>query len=175
MRQNSGLIIVDTQENMFDPSFSVYDGTRILKTIGELLEQARKSQTAVIYVRNNGLQGEPDEPNTPGWHLHPVVAPEPGELIIDKHGVDPFADTNFQAELDHREIAHLIVVGMQTEMCVAATVRQATRLGYTVTLVGDGHTTFDWDGISAVEAIAQHNQTLAQVADVRHADAVVFN
>lgn len=175
MSKKSGLIIVDTQVNMFDPSFSVFAGTRILGTISNLLKKARKAQTAVIYVRNNGSQGDPDEPNTSGWFLHPAIAPEPGELIIDKHGVDPFADTALQTELDQRGITHLIVAGMQTEMCVAATVRQAASLGYTVTLVADGHTTFDWDEISAVEAIAQHNRELAQIADVCAAIAVDFS
>lgn len=170
----SGLIVVDTQVNMFDPSFSVHAGPRILKTISGLIEQARSSQAKVIYVRNNGPQGEPDEPHTPGWHLHAAITPAPGERIIDKKGSDPFSDTTLQAELARDGIDHLIIAGMQTEMCVAATVRRAVELGYAVTLVADGHTTFDWDEISAVEAIAQHNQALAQLADVREASAVIF-
>jgi nicotinamidase-related amidase len=172
--KKSALIIVDTQVNMFDESLHVYNGKRILQTINRLIDQARLAQAEVIYVRNNGSTGEPDEPGAPGWHIHPAIYPVSGDLIVDKQGTDPFKDTDLQIELTNRGIDHLIVVGMQTEMCVSATVRQAAKLGYAVTLVRDGHTTFDWEEITAVEAIAEHNLDLALVVDVQKAEAVEF-
>jgi len=172
--KKSALMIVDTQVNMFDESFQVHDGKRIVQTIKGLIDQARLAQADVIYVRNNGSKGEPDETGTPGWHIHPAVFPARGDLIVDKQGIDPFNDTNLQIELTNRGIDHIIVVGMQTEMCVSTTVRRAAKLGYAVTLVQDGHTTFDWEEITAVEAIAQHNQDLALEVDVRKAAAVEF-
>ncbi len=170
----SALIVVDTQVNMFDELFSVYAGERILQTITNLIKKARAAQAEVIYVRNNGPAGEPDEPDTPGWHFHPAISPAQGDLIIDKEGADPFEGTDLQAELDSREIKRVVVVGMQTEMCVAATVRQAAKRGYAVTLVEDGHTTFDWDEITAIEAIAKQNRESVELADVLKAQAVEF-
>lgn len=170
----SALIVVDTQVNMFDESFSVYAGERILKTIGGLIKKARESTVEVIFVRNNGAAGEPDEPGTDGWQLHPMVYPEVADLVIDKESPDAFAGTELQTELDNRGINRIILVGMQTEMCVAVTAQQAAKRGFEVTLVEDGHTTFDWDDIAAVDAIAQHNRDLAQLADVRKAQDVEF-
>jgi nicotinamidase-related amidase len=170
----SALVIVDTQVNMFDEAFSVYDGKHILETIRGLIDMARAAQADVIYIRNNGPAGEPDEPGTPGWQLHPAISPEPGDLIIDKEGADPFEGTEFQAALDSRGIERLIVSGMQTELCVANTVRQAAKRGYAVTVAEDGHTTFDWEEISAVEAIAQHNREFSGIAEVRTAQSVDF-
>lgn len=172
--KKSALIVVDTQVNMFDEAFSVYAGDRILQTISGLIKKARADQADVIYVRNNGPEGEPDEPGTPGWHLHPAIAPEAGDLIIDKESPDPFDGTKLQEELADRGINSVIIVGMQTEMCVSTTVRQAVKRGYTVTLVEDGHTTFNWDEITAVEAIAQHNKDLAQLANLQKAQVVEF-
>jgi hypothetical protein len=42
------------------------------------------------------------------------------------------------------------------------------------TLVEDGHTTFNWDEISAAETIRKHNAELSAVADVRPADQISF-
>ena len=166
--------MVDAQVNMFAESFTVYDGGRVLDTVSTLINQARDSHAVVVDVRNNGDTGEPDEPGVPGWHIHPAIAPEEGDLVVDKAGTDPFQETEFQAELNTREISRIIVVGMQTEMCVAVTVRRAAELGYAVTLVGDGHTTFDWDEMSATDSIAQHNAELAEIVDVRKAGDIEF-
>lgn len=67
-----------------------------------------------------------------------------------------------------------VVVGMQAELCVAVTVRPAAERGSAVTLVKDGHTSLDWDGISAAEAIEQHNADLAELADELQPEKVQF-
>ncbi|HEY6286518.1 MAG TPA: isochorismatase family protein [Ktedonobacteraceae bacterium] len=56
----------------------------------------------------------------------------------------------------------LVVAGGQTEYCVDTTVRRATTMGYNVTLVGDAHTTDDYDEavISAAKRIEYHNEVL---------------
>jgi nicotinamidase-related amidase len=64
---------------------------------------------------------------------------------------------------------------MQTEMCVAATVKGAAKRGFSVILVKDGHTTFDWDELSAVEAIEKHNLELAKFATLQNAKDINFN
>lgn len=172
--KKGALMVIDTQVNMFDDSFSVYDGDRILKVIDGLIERARNSEVDVIFIRNNGHLGEPDEPGLPGWHIHPAISPQETDLIIDKEGSDAFTGTDLQVELDNRKIDQIFLVGMQTEMCVAATVREAAKRGYAVTLIEDGHTTFDWDEITAVDAIEKYNKDLAQFAVIQKAQDVVF-
>ncbi len=57
-------------------------------------------------------------------------------------------------------IKKLIVGGIQTEYCVGTTSRRAYSLGYEVTLVEDGHSTWDNKHITAKQVIAHHNTTL---------------
>jgi nicotinamidase-related amidase len=85
-----------------------------------------------------------------------------GDLIVHKRASDSFYDTSLQYELDKHGIANLVVVGGQTEYCVETTVRRATTLGYNVTLVGDAHTTEDYDEavLSAAQRIAYRNEVL---------------
>ncbi len=143
MEQNKVLLVLDTQENMFDDEFHVYNGKQILEIINSLARKARSASAKVIYVRNNGNPGEPDEPGTPGWEIHAKVVPQKGDTVFDKSSPDAFEDTELRRNLKAHRARKLVIVGMQTEMCVAETCRKAVELGYEVTLVEDGHTTFD--------------------------------
>ncbi len=174
MGHNKALMVLDAQVNMFDDDFYVYDGERILEVIRSLAERARSVGVEVIYLRNNGNSGEPDEPGSPGWKIHSKITPQEGDSIFDKSSPDAFEGTELQRNLEAKRVGKLIVVGMQTEMCVAATCRRAAKFGYEVTLVEDGHTTFDWDEIKAVDAIKKHNDELSELVDIRSADQIEF-
>jgi len=70
MRNISALLILDAQVNMFDESFQIHRADEIISTLSGLIEKARSKDIPVIYLRNNGPAGEPDEPGTPGWDIH---------------------------------------------------------------------------------------------------------
>jgi nicotinamidase-related amidase len=127
-----------------------------------------------IYVQNNGSEGEPDMPGTPGWQIHPAVTPETGDIVIQKRTPDSFHETNLQSELEARQIRRLIIAGMQTDMCIDATSRRAHELGYDVTLVKDAHSTFDGGGRTAAQIIAQYNDALRAVVKVEEASNITF-
>ena len=69
-------------------------------------------------------------------------------------------------------IAHLIVVGCKSEVCVDATCRRATNLGYNVTLVSDAHSTTDNVILTAPQTIAYHNHILQMVWSDEHGEVV---
>lgn len=56
-------------------------------------------------------------------------------------------------------INRLIIAGMRTEYCVAATVTVAFELGYEVAILEGGTTTFDAEDISA-PALIEHYENL---------------
>ncbi|KAJ8518465.1 hypothetical protein ONZ45_g4464 [Pleurotus djamor] len=93
----------------------------------------------IIHVRNTGDQGEPDEPNTPGWHL--AFQPKPGEYVIDKLKNNAFAGTSLGEIV--RPDAEMVVVGMQSDFCVRATCSAALGRGNEVLLIKGAHATYD--------------------------------
>lgn len=153
----TALLIIDTQTALIEPA---YQGMAVLDRIKALLIQARASHAPVIYVQHDGAQGDGLEVGTAGWQIHPVIAPQEGEAVVHKRASDSFYDTSLEQELRARNIQHLVVVGGQTEYCVDTSVRRATTMGYNVTLVSDGHTTFDNPVLSAAQIIAHTNATL---------------
>lgn len=171
--QNSALLIIDAQVDMFEPN-PVYDSKRVLTTLETLLAHARQANLPVIFVQHNEGPGEPFEPETPGWYIHPALTPAEGECVVQKTTPDSFSQTLLQQKLDELSSTRLIIAGMQTEYCIDTTTRAAKSLGYDVTLVADGHSTFDSPVLTAVQIIDHHNDILTGFADVVPAAELSF-
>jgi nicotinamidase-related amidase len=160
MQNNTALLIVDVQLGMFDESDPVYHGEELLKTLGELITNARTTGIPVIYIQHCGGENHPLHPKAPGWPIHPAIAPLEGDLVVRKEHPDSFQGTILQQELEQRGIKRLIVAGIQTEYCVDTTCRRAYSLGYDVTLVQNAHSTWNTENLKAQQIIDHHNQVL---------------
>ena len=170
MANATALLIIDMQVALVE---GAYQERAVLDRIAGLLAQARALGTAIIFIQHDHMDYAPMKPDTPGWQIHPGLAPAPDELIIRKRASDSFYETSLRRELTALGITRLIVTGMQTEFCVDATCRRAISEGYDVILVADGHTTWDTDILSAAQIIAHHNATLGNLAHPDHTITVM--
>ncbi|HSV51308.1 MAG TPA: cysteine hydrolase [Burkholderiaceae bacterium] len=73
----------------------------------------------------------------PGNQIIPELAPEPGEIVIDKPGKGAFYATPLQVLLQERGITHLLFMGVTTEVCVQTSMREANDRGYDSLLLED--------------------------------------
>lgn len=160
MPADTALLVIDVQKGMFFDDDPVYDGENLLSKISTLIAQARTSGIPVIYVQHNGAAGDPVEPGTDGWRIHPAIEPAEGEPVVVKWTPDSFHETTLQSELEARGIKKLVVAGIQTECCVDTTCRRALSLGYETTLVKDAHSTWNSRTLTAPQIIAHHNDAL---------------
>ena len=168
MRTGTALVIVDVQTGLVDGANPVYRLDALLENISTLIAQARSTGTPIIYIQDNDV----DEIGSPGWQIHPTIAPQAGDLVIRKPETDAFYGTTLQQELEARGLEHLIVVGCKSEVCIDATCRKATDLGYHVTLVSDAHSTTDNAVLTAPQIIAYHNYILPMVWSDEHGKVV---
>jgi nicotinamidase-related amidase len=169
MDRKTALVVIDTQVGMFEtPSLSpVPNGERLLENAEALIRNARQAGTPGVHVRHADGPGHPLERGTAGWEIHPRVAPEEDEPVVDKEIPDWFLGTTLGDELGSRGIERLVLAGMQTEFCVDTTCRRASGLGYEVTLAADAHGTWDTEHLSAAQVVAHHNEVLGSgFADV---------
>lgn len=119
----------------------------------EVLEYSREKELLVVHVKHKASNGDA---------IHEFVKPINSELVIEKTEVNAFNGTDLNIKLKERGITNIVVVGMQTHMCVEGAVRGAYDLGYQVVLVEDACATRDLNfyGIN-VEANMVHLSTLA--------------
>lgn len=73
----------------------------------------------------------------PGNGIIAELEPLPSEVLIPKPGKGAFYNTDFAAELQKRNITHLLITGVTTEVCVQTTMREANDRGYECLLVED--------------------------------------
>jgi nicotinamidase-related amidase len=175
MDGKTALLVIDVQGFGFDESDPVYEDDKLLSKIGSLINQVRAARGPVVYVQHCGSEGSVHEPGTPGWKIHPSIAPVAGEVIVQKRHPDSFQDTSLQRELESMGIKKLVIVGLQTEYCVDTTCRRAYSLGYEVTLIKDAHSTWDTDLLTAPQIVAYHNEVLGGwFAKLKAADEIEF-
>ena len=74
----------------------------------------------------------------PGVEIVAALAPEPGEIVIDKPGKGMFWATGLHETMQARGITHLAFTGVTTEVCVQTSMREANDRGYSCILVEDG-------------------------------------
>jgi len=75
-------------------------------------------------------------PGTWGADFH-GVAPAPGEPVIDKHSYSAFIGTDLADRLRARGIRTLVFAGVQTNVCVETSLRDAYALGFHVAAAAD--------------------------------------
>jgi nicotinamidase-related amidase len=142
------LLIVDVQQGMDRYAERYHRNTPDLEAnIARLQRAWRETGRPIIHVQH--LSKEPDSPLRPGQagvEFKDEVRPLPGEPVIQKSVSSAFIGTTLESDLRRRGITTLVVVGMQTNMCVSTTARMAGNLGFMTYVVSDATATFDNTG-----------------------------
>ncbi|MEC4590107.1 cysteine hydrolase family protein [Nitrospirillum amazonense] len=159
MTQNA-LIVIDVQLGIIA---GAYREAEVLKTIADLIARARAAGVPVVYLQHCEDNWPALAKGGEGWPIHPAVAPQVGEAVVEKRAADGFYRTHLAAVLDRLGARHLVICGLQTEICVDSTARAALSRDYAVTLVADAHTTEHGPTPPAV-VVAHHNWALGNVA-----------
>ncbi|MFB9378221.1 isochorismatase family protein [Kineococcus gynurae] len=138
----TALVLVDVQRNLVEGPHAVPAAPALRVGLDTLLRRARAAGAVVVHVQHEGPPGSPDEPGTPGWELH--HPPAPGELLVRCGVRDAFEATpELARSLTARAVDRVVVAGVQSEHCVAATCRGARAQGFRVELAAGLHATYD--------------------------------
>ena len=172
----TALLIIDVQVDMFAyPETPVYRGDYMLDNIKKLILVARKSGAPVIYVQHSSADGSPLGKGKPGWQIHPCIAPEENDTIVNKKTPSAFHKTALKRVLAEKGINRLVICGMQTEYCIDTTVRHGSVLGYELVVAQDAHSTFDLPPLAASEIIFHHQRIWKNwFAQVAPSDEIAF-
>ena len=170
----TALLVIDVQRELCEGRWACHDIDAVLGRINGLLRRARAAGRPVVLVQHEEAEG-PMARGAEGWQLATGLEVEPGDLLVAKRACDAFHQTELLSLLRGREVAELVVCGLQTDFCVDTTVRRALALGFPQVLVADGHSTVDNGALTAPQIVAHHNATLSNIGSfgprVRLADA----
>ncbi len=168
---NSALFVVDVQHNMVDGPWSVPESASFLDKFAGRIEQAREAGWPVVFVQNDGPDGDVDEPHSDGWQLW--FTPEPGDRVVRKITQNVFeSNPDLAHQLKDADIDTIELIGMQSEYCVQASARGAKAAGFKAVLHPQLHATFH-DGTPATNAPgATYEVSATELAAQVHASLV---
>lgn len=193
---STALVVVDMQNSFLDP-----DGACALMGLNykalaasipgctQLVEVARSHCIPVVFTRyvyhpdysDGGIVIEQLLPalremnalRSGTWDAEIItkLAPQPGEIVIDKNRPSAFYNTSLADVLNNLGIQSLIVCGVTTNVCVETTVRDAMQRDYRVWVVRDATAEFDVDRHEA--ALTALDWMFAQVVSLDQAVAAI--
>jgi maleamate amidohydrolase len=150
----TALLLVDLQEEQrSDPQYNAAGITTVLGQAARLLKAARAGGLPIAhaqYIRDFNViaprpfeviseQGRPmfSAAASGQTDICAEVAPVTGDAVFVKNDASSFEGTHLHDWLQAQGTHWLVVCGVWTEACIAATVRDAIALGYRVLLVKD--------------------------------------
>jgi nicotinamidase-related amidase len=167
----SALFVVDVQHNMVEGPWSVPDSESFLAKFAARIDLAREAGWPVVFVQNDGPEGDIDEPGSEGWQLW--FTTEPADRVVRKTTQNVFeSNPSLAAELAADGVEAVELIGMQSEYCVQASARGAKAAGFKVVLQPELHATFH-DGTPATnEPGSSYKVSATELAAQVHAGLV---
>lgn len=163
----TALVIVDIQEFYFPADGSGPVGAvEASLAARDVLKAFRDAKLPVVHVKHNAARGA---------DIHANVAPLPGEKIITKEAINSFLGTDLYDFMRYSGVNRLVIIGMQTHMCVEATVRAAHDYGFDCIVVADACASRDLQfGDINISAEKVHASTLTTFLAGRYARVVTL-
>lgn len=134
------VVVVDMQRAFVEGPGAIPTIGMVLPAVQQQIRAARAAGALVVFLQNDGGEGEPDEPYTKGWAL--AFEPLAVDAVVRKRHDNGFVGTDLDALLRNHHVTRLSICGVMSEMCVAATARAAIERGYEVILAHDAHGTY---------------------------------
>lgn len=153
-KPKTALILIDIQNFYYTGGASeLHNPEEAGLNAQKILYYFRETNQLVVHVRHNF---------EPGGEIHTDVAPIEGEKIISKNEVNAYKGTELLSYLKDHEIKNVVLVGMQTHMCLEAATRASYDYDFKCTVIGDACTTKDLKfGDKTIKATEVHYSTLS--------------
>jgi biuret amidohydrolase len=188
----TALVVVDIQVDfcaahgvLGQAGLDMSEAETAVDRIEELIAAARKAGATVAFMRVM-TRPETDSDALKTWMLrrgtpgqegicrigsggedYYRVAPEPGDIEIEKLQYDSFHNTDFDEQLRARGIDTLVLAGVSTDCCVDSTTRAAFHRNYHTFVVSDGCAAFGGTiHTDALNILQSHCALLVETATV---------
>jgi len=158
---NAPVIVIDLQTLMFKADPPLWDAAGLEGRVREVIAWARRSGRKVAFVRHNGVPPEPIARGGWGWPVWPGLGQAEDEPTFEKTVGDSFSNQDLVDWVRAQGAGEVILLGAQTDQCVAESTKGALERGLAVTVVADAHSTWDWNGETAAQIVERLNASFA--------------
>ena len=152
------LLVIDMQKALIDDELYAFD--TFMERTARLIDAARKNNVEVIYVQHDAGAGSGFSVGDEAFEIAEEVAPREGEKVFIKTINSCFGDQEFRAYMERQEDKRLMIIGLQTNWCIDATVKSAFERGYRVIVPEGTNSTFDNDYMNKETTYRYYNEEI---------------
>lgn len=135
------LLAVDCQKALVTDQ--LFRSRIFIQNVKDMIAAARKNHVEVIYVIHDDGEGQELSHGMPGFEIYGEFRPENGEKVFEKHFNSAFRNTGLDAYLMEKHETEVIVIGLQSDMCINATVIAGFEKGFHMVVPSFCNSTFD--------------------------------
>ncbi|MBR5409505.1 MAG: cysteine hydrolase [Clostridia bacterium] len=150
------LLVIDMQKALVDDELYGYE--TLVDGVVRLVDAARENNVEVIFVQHDAGPGSGFSAGDEGFELIDALRPAPGEKVFAKTINSCFGNKELKAYLKGQADKRLMIVGLQTNYCVDATVKSAFERGFTVIIPAGTNSTFDNAYMTAETTVRYYNE-----------------
>lgn len=161
------LLVVDTQKLITNEKIYMFD--RFAENVKSLIAAARENSVDVIFIRHDDGEGQALTKGAEGYDIYDEFKPFTGERIFDKTVNSAFLNTGLTEYLNERCEKEIMVVGLQTEYCIDATIKCGFEHGFKIIVPEYCNSTFDNEFMTAEKSYHYYNDFIWRD---RYADCV---
>ena len=150
------LLVVDTQKLITNSNLYHFDVFE--NAVKTLIAAARENNVEVIYVRHDDGNGTELTRGTEGFEIYAGFEPKQGEKIFDKTVNSSFKDTGLLEYLKEKDVRTVVVVGLQTDYCIDATIKCGFEHGFKMIVPENANSTFDNAFMTGEQSYKYYNE-----------------
>ncbi len=162
------LLVIDMQKGLVDEDLYSFD-TFMDRTV-RLVDAARKNNVEVIFVQHNAGLGSGMSVGDEAFEIVDQVAPKEREKVFVKTINSCFGNKDFKQYMEQQEDKRVMIIGLQTNYCIDATVKSAFERGFRVIIPEGTNSTFDNDYMTGETTYRYYNEDVWEEL----VDAVAF-
>lgn len=150
------LLVVDTQKAIINSRLYQFD--LFESHVKKLIDKARDNGIEVIFVRHDDGVGNELTKGNNGFEVYERFQPKDNEIIFDKNVNSSFKDTGLLECLNKKEEKTIIIVGLQTDYCIDATIKAGFEHGFKMIVPENTNSTFDNQFMTAEQTYRYYNE-----------------
>ena len=135
------LLVIDIQKGIADDELYAFD-TFNERTVA-IIDKCRKKNVEVIYVQHDDGPGSGFSIGDEDFEIADFVAPKEGEKFFYKTINSCFGNKELADYLASTGEKELMIIGLQTNFCIDASVKSAFERGYKVIIPAGTNSTVD--------------------------------
>jgi nicotinamidase-related amidase len=150
----SAVVVIDLANDFVYPGGVIADAggpayqalaQAVIPPLARLLAGARRAGVTVVYATDAHTAADSELAKWPPHAMQgtalaavvPALAPQPGDLVIEKRTYSPFWSSDIDRQLRERGIERLYITGLHTDCCARHTSGDAFQRGYDLVWVTD--------------------------------------